>query len=103
MRLFVEFGKFEREIMLHIDIKQDAISPILSNQILTILKSVIRETGMDASIITARCFCSGGASYSIERSVQPTQLMKIRKWKSANVFFNNYVALDQLKTLQIKC
>ena len=58
---------------------------------------------MDASVITARCFHSGGASYGIERCVQP------RRWKSADhyiiyiyqyyiiyiyntVFFNNYVA-----------
>ena len=52
---------------------------------------------MDASVITARCFHSGGASYGIERGVQPAQLMKIGRWKSADVFFNNYVAARPAK------
>ena len=52
---------------------------------------------MDVLVITARCFHSEGASYGIEQGVQPTQLMKIGRWKSANVFFNNYVAAQPAK------
>ena len=83
--------------MLRIGDKQDTIFPISSDRISTILKSVIKEAGMDTSIITTRCFRSGGVSYGVERGVQPAQLMKIGRWKSADVFFNNYVAARPAK------
>ena len=71
---------------------QNVIFPVSSECISTILKTVIRDAGMDTSVITARCFRSGGATYGIERGVQPDQLMKVGKWKSVNVFYKHYVA-----------
>jgi hypothetical protein len=48
---------------------------------------------MDTSIITAHSFHSGGTTSGIQNSVQSDQLMKSERWKSVDVFFNNYVAV----------
>lgn len=77
---------------LRIGIEEDIIYPVSAQRISSILKSVIKDAGMDTSVITARCFRSGGATSGIKEGVQPDQLMKIGRWKSSDVFYNNYVA-----------
>jgi hypothetical protein len=68
------------------------VYPISSQRISNILKMVIKEAGMDSSVITARSFRSGGATSGIKNGVMPDQLMKIGRWKSTDVFYNHYVA-----------
>jgi len=58
------------------------------------LKEVIKAVGMDPSIITARSFRSGGATSGIEHGADAAQLMKVGRWKTTDVFFGNYVAVQ---------
>jgi hypothetical protein len=72
--------------------EQLRIFPLSPQRISTILKSVITAAGMDGSVITGRSFRSGGATAGIQNGVKPDQLMKIGRWKTPEVFYNNYVA-----------
>ena len=47
---------------------------------------------MDSSVITACSFRSGGATSAIEHGADHNQVMKIGRWKTTDIFYNNYVA-----------
>jgi hypothetical protein len=70
----------------------DSVFKVGAQRISRILASVLKKAGLDTDIFTARCFRSGGATSGIEAGVDPYVLMKIGRWKSADVFFNHYVA-----------
>jgi hypothetical protein len=54
---------------------------------------IIKETGMNSSVITTHSYCSDDVISRIKNGVISDQLMKIGHWKSTNMFYNHYVVV----------
>ena len=56
-----------------------------------ILNEVIVAGGGDRSLLSARGFRRGGASWAIAREVMPDKILHLGRWASAKVFAQHYV------------
>ena len=67
------------------------------------ISKLLTQCLIDAGIedATARSFRKTGASAAINSGMEPDMVMKLGRWKSANVFFNHYVNWEQEDTTNL--
>ena len=55
------------------------------------LNTVIKDSGLDTTVYSAKSFRPTGATRAIEQGIDPDKVRRLGRWKTQTVFFEHYV------------